>query len=70
MVVGLSRLYDIHNCRIVNVYPYVDRTSATYITKQGSLRTFHIEKLTLPIVNTMQGPLLLTWFNFNPSMDK
>ena len=31
----------------------------------GMNQTRHI-----PLTNKQQGPLLLTWFNFNPSMDK
>ena len=30
----------------------------------------HVSSAYTTILNVDQGPLLLTWFNFNPSMDK
>ena len=44
MSVRLSRLYDIHKCKVVNVYVYVDTAGGTFIPRQGSLSTFHIHK--------------------------
>ena len=42
-----------------------------YIYLFKTAQTAHAQKFsTVLVVLTHQWPLLLTWFNFNPSMDK
>ena len=68
----LHLILNISSCQFQNILieimlnivytEYHDLTCFIAVYLQGDLLvTFRI---------TLQGPLLLTWFNFNPSMDK
>ena len=56
------------NCRLQNVYHM--STSVSYIKVADFIFCVDDESWQVGIPIHHLGPLLLTWFNFNPSMDK
>ena len=58
---GMQLIYKCHEC--LSICPQKRRTPISQFYKMSSgLYRVNVQK--------HQGPLLLTWFNFNPSMDK
>ena len=74
---NLMQEYIIESHTIVldaNIYPYLRYLllvlKPSYVSEHWDTCKQEIHAMNVLGVMWVQGPLLLTWFNFNPSMDK
>ena len=56
----LFTLHALQSDKVISHHTWTDKDTAASVQSITSL----------VMITAQQGPLLLTWFNFNPSMDK